>query len=104
MGDHSETIQIEYDPDQISYEQLLDKMFDEHPGYMSKPYSMQYRSGIWFQNEEQKSAAENKIRQIEEETGRKVFTHVAPLEDFYLAEEYHQKFQEKNARKIYGLF
>mmetsp|Transcript_22667 Transcript_22667/g.36420 ORF Transcript_22667/g.36420 Transcript_22667/m.36420 type:complete len:108 (-) Transcript_22667:197-520(-) len=96
MGDHTECIQVIYNPEEIKYDDLLEIMFKEHGGYLSKPYSVQYRSGVWYQDEDQKNAVDAKIKEIEQATGRKVFTHVAPLSDFYMAEEYHQKYMEKN--------
>jgi len=104
MGDHTECIQVMYDPDKVSYGELLNIMFKDHYGYNREPYSLQYRSGIWFQDDLQRKAAEDKIKSIEKETGRKVFTHVAPLGDFYLAEEYHQKYHEKAKSKLFSIF
>ncbi|GAB5370551.1 hypothetical protein AAMO2058_001502800 [Amorphochlora amoebiformis] len=98
MGDHTECIQIQYDPSQISYEKILDMVFDEHSSYLHKPYSVQYRSGVWYQDEDQKHAVEKKIEQLKRDNQRAIHTHVAPLGDFYLAEDYHQKYIEKNRR------
>mmetsp|Transcript_24927 Transcript_24927/g.44325 ORF Transcript_24927/g.44325 Transcript_24927/m.44325 type:complete len:104 (-) Transcript_24927:103-414(-) len=95
MKDHTECIQIQYDPNIISFDALLDIMFAEHRGYLNKPYSIQYRSGIWYQTEEQEKCARGKIDEIRQATSREVFTHVAPLGEFYMAEEYHQKYMEK---------
>jgi peptide-methionine (S)-S-oxide reductase len=89
IGDHSETIQIDFDPALISYGQLLEVFWSAHnPGTPS--FSRQYRSAILFHNEEQQRlAGESKKRQ--QEKGR-IYTEIAPLSDFYPAEDYHQKY------------
>jgi len=95
MGDHTEVVQVTYDPSKISYDKLLDICFAEH-SYRSKPYSIQYRSGIWYQNEEQKKAIAKKVEALKKKGP--VYTHIAPLGEFYRAEEYHQKYFEKAGR------
>mmetsp|Transcript_11468 Transcript_11468/g.22007 ORF Transcript_11468/g.22007 Transcript_11468/m.22007 type:complete len:122 (-) Transcript_11468:205-570(-) len=106
MGDHTECIQIQYDPSVVTYEKLLEIMFNDHYSYLRRPGSLQYRSGIWYQDENQKEIAEKVIEQIRQQTGREVYTHLAPLGEFYMAEEYHQKYVEKseasNKNSIFG--
>jgi len=89
-------IQVTFDPKKISYGKLLDIFFDEH-SYRSKPYCNQYRSGVWYQNEEQKKAISTKIDNLKK-WGATVHTHVAELGEFYYAEEYHQKYYVKQGR------
>lgn len=89
LGDHTEVIQVTYDPAKVSYAQLLDVMFNDH-GCRSKGSSIQYRSGVWYQDKDQKQAVEKKIAELKK--GGPVSTHVASLGDFYRAEEYHQKY------------
>ena len=95
LGDHTETIQIDYDPTQISYHELLDLFWDSHDP--TRPaWSRQYMSIIFFHNDEQKKLAiETKERQ-EVKTGRKVSTEIVPIPAFYLAEAYHQKYSLRN--------
>ena len=91
LGDHSETIQIDYDPTQVSYEKLLDIFWDSHDP-TRQSWSRQYMSIIFYHNEEQKGLAiETKDR--EEATKGKISTEVIPASEFYLAEPYHQKYR-----------
>ena len=90
LGDHSETIQIDYDPKQISYEELLEVFWDSH-NPAAQPWSRQYMSIIFYHNEEQKNLA-LATKQREESRLEKVFTEVLPFSEFYLAEDYHQKY------------
>lgn len=94
LGDHTESLQIDFDREVVSYEELLDEFFDYHSPY-SPPFSVQYKSTIFYANELQKLAAEKKIAALEEETGATVYTEILPLETFYLAEAYHQKYYLK---------
>ncbi|MBN1399890.1 MAG: peptide-methionine (S)-S-oxide reductase [Anaerolineae bacterium] len=91
LGDHSETIQIDYDPDQISYEQLLAVFWDSHSPY-ARSWSTQYASKIFYHDEKQREQAEASLRREEATTGRKIYTELAPFDRFYLAEDYHQKY------------
>jgi peptide-methionine (S)-S-oxide reductase len=92
LGDHSETIQVDYDPTQISYEELLNVFWSSHSP-TSRPWSRQYASIIFYHNEEQKRlAVETKDRRAAE-TGGWIFTEVVPFSGFYLAEDYHQKYR-----------
>jgi methionine-S-sulfoxide reductase len=90
LGDHSETIQIEYDPAQITYQELLDIFWRSHSP-TSRSWSKQYASIIFYHNEEQKRQAEASMADEAASRGRPLFTEIAPLTDFYLAEGYHQK-------------
>ncbi len=90
LGDHSESLQIDFDRTVVSYEDLLDYFFDNHKPF-SPPWSVQYKSAIFYANEDQKLAAEKKKAALEEENGTTIYTDILPLETFYLAEPYHQK-------------
>ena len=98
LGDHSEAIQIDYDPTRISYEQLLVIFWSTHNS-CSRPGSRQYRSAIFYHNEEQKRLSlQTKAR---EETRRgKIHTEIEPAAGFYLAEDYHQKFQLRQTEDL----
>ena len=91
LGDHTETVQIDYDPEKLSYDDLLKVFWSTHnPCY--RPYSRQYASLILYHNDQQKKAA---LRTKQAEVNRrreKVHTEVLPLSRFYLAEDYHQKY------------
>jgi peptide-methionine (S)-S-oxide reductase len=91
IGDHSETVQVDYDPAQITYENLLDAFWRSHdPAYASS--SLQYRAVIFYHDEAQKTAAIESMAREEGRSGKKVLTAVIPYTNFYLAEDYHQKY------------
>lgn len=91
IGDHSETIQIDYDPTQISYAELLEVFWTSHTP-TSRPYSRQYMSIIFYHNDEQKRLAESSGERVAAEVGAEIFTEIVPYTEFYLAEGYHQKY------------
>ena len=91
LGDHSETIQIDYDPTRISYRQLLGVFWSSHsPIY--EPGSRQYMSMVFYHSEEQKRLAIDMKESEEARLGRGIFTEIVPFSEFYLAEDYHQKY------------
>jgi len=91
IGDHTETIQIDYDPSIISYEQLLEVFWEAHNPHV-RSWSKQYQSMILFHSEAQRQAAEAGAARVAEERGLAVATVMQPFERFYLAEFYHQKY------------
>jgi len=91
LGDHSETVQIDFDPTRLSYEQLLDVFWKAHDS-ASRSWSRQYRAALFFHNEGQKrSAQESRDREAARIRG-KVQTEILPAAEFYPAEDYHQKY------------
>lgn len=95
IGDHSESIQIDYDPDAISYDDLLAEFWAQHSP-VRPAHSRQYASIIFYETEDQRRAAEDSKRAMEQLLGRTLYTEIKPFERFYLAEEYHQKYYERN--------
>jgi peptide-methionine (S)-S-oxide reductase len=91
LGDHTETIQIDYDPTQISYEQLLDIYWDSHNPTV-QPWSRQYMSIVFYHGSEQRELAMERKQREEASSGRRVYTEVIPFSKFHLAEDYHQKY------------
>ena len=99
MGDHIETIQIDYDPMRISYHELLDIFWKSH-NPARRPWSRQYMSVIFYHNQEQKNLA---IKTRDRESARvlnKIYTEIAPIDKFYLAENYHQKYRLRQERDL----
>jgi len=99
---HAEVVQVSYDPERISYEQLLDVFWAKHdPTQLNRQgYDIgdQYRSVIFFHDEEQQEAA---VRSKAEEQTRHthpVVTQLEPAGTFYVAEDYHQQYLEKRGR------
>ncbi len=95
LGDHSETIEIMYDPRQISYSELLDVFWQSHEPTV-RPYSRQYRSAIFFHNEDQRKLALMTKDRQEALRKREVHTVIVPAGRFWPAEDYHQKYYLRN--------
>jgi len=100
---HAESVQVTYDPAKISYGQLLKVFFSvvHDPTQLNRQgpdMGTQYRSAIFYTNEDQKRVAEAYIQQLEAAKvfSRPIVTQVVPLQGFYRAEEYHQKFLDRN--------
>ena len=91
IGDHTEILQIDFDPQTISFTALLDLFWDYHDA-SAPAYSRQYRSLILFADEEQKQQAIASKEKYEQMAQRKVYTAIEPLSEFNLAENYHQKY------------
>lgn len=99
---HAEVVQITYDPRQIPYGDLLDIFFTIHdPTQLNRQggdIGTQYRSAIFYHDDEQKRIAEERIRDLKdsETWDGPIVTEVAPLTDFYPAEAYHTDYFERN--------
>ena len=92
LGDHTETVQIDFDPARITYEQLLNVFWESHDP-TDRTWSKQYRNVIFYHNVEQKRAAEKTRDLAAAQLGRHIRTEVVPASTFYPAEDYHQKFR-----------
>lgn len=107
---HAETVRITFNPNVISYRQLLEIFFTFHdpttPNRQGADLGSQYRSVIFYQSESQKATAESIIREFESEKvwGGPIVTEVRQLVDFYKAEDYHQGYYERNPRQGYCMF
>lgn len=91
LGDHTETIQIEFNPAQISYQQLLDIFWLGH-NPTRKAYSRQYMSAVFYHNETQRQQALITQHREAVRRGAPIHTLVEPVTHFYWAEDYHQKY------------
>jgi peptide-methionine (S)-S-oxide reductase len=89
IGDHSETIQIDYDPDLITYAELLEIFWSAHNPRIPS-FSRQYRSVIFFHDGEQQRLAVETKQRLQKDG--KVYTDIIPFSEFYPAEDYHQKY------------
>ena len=101
---HAEVVQVEFDPAQISYEQLLDVFWNNHnPTTLNRqgPDSgTQYRSAVFYHSPEQQAAAEAAKVRLQQSGAfqRPIVTEITPASEFYRAEEYHQRYLEKSGR------
>ncbi|MBQ3355702.1 MAG: peptide-methionine (S)-S-oxide reductase MsrA [Oscillospiraceae bacterium] len=97
---HRETIELEYDPANVSYEELLEIFFanvdpfDPEGQFIDKGHS--YTLAIYFTSEEERTLAEARIKRLEAESGREVCVALEPFSAFYPAEEEHQDYYLKH--------
>jgi peptide-methionine (S)-S-oxide reductase len=99
IGDHTETLEIDFDPTQISYEQILDLFWKTHNPCASS-HSRQYRSAIFYHDEGQKKIALATRDREAERRGSPITTAIEPLKVFYRAEDYHQKYMLRSNRAL----
>ncbi|CAM6025014.1 unnamed protein product [Sphagnum balticum] len=103
---HAEAVQVEYDPAEVSYKQLLDVFWKKHdPTQVNRQgndVGSQYRSGIYYHTPEQKEEAIASMKDYEAHLGTKIATEILPAGPFYMAEEYHQQYLEKGGGRGKG--
>jgi peptide-methionine (S)-S-oxide reductase len=98
---HAEAVEVEYDPSQVSYEQLLNVFWENHdPTTLNRQgpdVGAQYRSAVFFSNPEQETAARASRDKLQQsgKYKRPIVTEITPVSEFYKAEEYHQQYFEK---------
>lgn len=102
---HAEAIQVEFDSEKISYKTLLTVFFGTHdPSTLNRQGNdtgTQYRSIILYTTLEQKIEAEAFIKEAQADTPDPIVTEIQPLTTFYVAEDYHQKYYERNILQPY---
>lgn len=104
---HAEVIKIDYNPDEISFADLLTVFFGSHDpttrNRQGNDVGTQYRSAIFYTTEAQKSAAQDFISGINASSkkGKPIVTEVVPLDAFYPAEEYHKDYYANNPQNPY---
>lgn len=106
---HAEAVQVEYDPARVPYERLLEVFWENHDptsrNRQGPDVGSQYRSAIFFHSPEQEREAKAS-RDALDRSGkypRRIVTEIAPAGTFYRAEEYHQRYLEKNGLAKCGL-
>lgn len=99
LGDHSEAIQIDYDPNEISYGRLLEIFWSSH-NPTQRAWSTQYKAVVFYHTEDQKRlAVETRDREAATRNS-KIATEILPARDFYVAEAYHQKYRLRQNREL----
>ena len=97
---HAEVVKLEFDPEKISFEKILEFFFDVHDpttlNAQGLDFGTQYRSEIFYLNNDQKEIAEKVFKKINIKLNNKVVTKISLLSNYCIAEEYHQKYLEKN--------
>ena len=96
---HAEAVKLEFDPKVITYEQIIEKFFKFHDpttlNSQGPDFGTQYRSEIFYLNDEQKNIAQKVIDEENLRLSGKVVTKLSELKNYCTAEEYHQKYLEK---------
>jgi len=92
LGDHTECVQIDYDPGLLTFPQVLDRIWTSHNPCVRTDYK-QYRNAIFYASESQRKSIEVSKERREKELGKTIKTGILPLGEFTLAEDYHQKYE-----------
>jgi peptide-methionine (S)-S-oxide reductase len=99
---HAEVVEVAYDPERVSYDQLLDVFWGKHdPTQLNRQgwdIGDQYRSVVFFHDEEQQEAALRSKAEEQARYSKPIVTLVEPAQTFYEAEDYHQQYLEKRGR------
>jgi peptide-methionine (S)-S-oxide reductase len=102
---HAEVVQLSFDTDVISYRQLLDMFFTLHDATQlnrqGNDIGTQYRSAIFYHDEQQAELAEQAIKQLQPHLAEPIVTEVTPAVTFYSAEQYHQDYFNENPNQGY---
>ena len=100
---HAEVVKLEFDNSKISYEKILDYFFEIHnPTTLNKQgpdIGTQYRSEIFYLNDNQKKTAENVLEKYDKKYNGKIVTIISEIKNYCKAEEYHQKYIQKKGLK-----
>ena len=96
---HAEVVKLDFDPNIISYEKILDYFFEIHDpttlNSQGPDFGTQYRSEIFYLNDEQKNIAKKITEKYNKRYSGKVVTKISQIKNYCIAEEYHQKYLEK---------
>ncbi|MFN2615859.1 MAG: peptide-methionine (S)-S-oxide reductase MsrA [Thermoleophilaceae bacterium] len=96
---HAEVVQVEFDPDEVSYDALLERFWEMHdPTQVNRQgpdVGSQYRSVVFFHSAEQQRAAEESKERAQARFSRPIATEIVPAQTFWQAEDYHQQYLVK---------
>ncbi|MCF7501271.1 peptide-methionine (S)-S-oxide reductase MsrA [Pseudoalteromonas sp. L1] len=102
---HAEVVQLDFDSSIISYHSLLEMFFTLHDATQlnrqGNDVGTQYRSVIYYHDEQQKMAAETMIANLQKQIREPIVTEISPLTNFYPAEQYHQDYYTENPNQGY---
>lgn len=98
IGDHTESLEIDFDPAAISYEQLAELFWASHDP-AGRAWSRQYQNILFYRDQAQRAVAEASLAR-RQGRGGPVRTEVLPLTAFHLAEDYHQKYRLRQVREL----
>jgi peptide-methionine (S)-S-oxide reductase len=102
---HAEAVEIIYDPSKVSFETLVDVYFgSQNPTQVNgqgPDIGSQYRSIIFYQNDEQKQIIINKVNELAKQYEKPIATEIMPFEKFWVGEDYHQDYKKKHPNNSY---
>lgn len=105
---HAEVIQVYYNPEVISYKEILIIFMTTHDpttlNQQGADRGTQYRSVIFYADPEQKEIAEDVLKELASEFSKPIVTELSPLETFFEAEDYHQNYYNQNSKQGYCTF
>ncbi|XP_017840989.1 peptide methionine sulfoxide reductase isoform X5 [Drosophila busckii] len=102
-GDHTEVLEIDYDPKVVNFKELLDLFWNNHEYGLTTPIKRQYASLILYHNEEQQQIAEaSKLEEQKRRAPEVITTDIAVKKNFYPAESYHQKYRLQGHKDLAG--
>ena len=99
LGDHTETVQVDFDPEMVGYGELLELFWRSHNASRSA-WSRQYMSAVFHADQEQERLAWDIKVRLEKSLGRELRTEILRASRFYLAEDYHQKYTLQGDRLL----
>jgi peptide-methionine (S)-S-oxide reductase len=103
MGDHSESIQLDYDPSMISYSDLLAEFWRAH-NPTRQAWSRQYMSAVFYADNAQRETAMEMLHHETERRSKDIYTAIQRVGVFTLAEDYHQKYSLRHVREVLNEF
>jgi len=101
LGNHIETIEVDFDPTVIKYEDLVSRFWEAHDPTV-KQKKRQYISAIFYYDEKQKAIAESSLQQEQRKISNKIVTEILPIGRFYNAEDYHQKYLLRYEKDLFN--
>ena len=100
ITNHAEVVKLKFDPKQIAYEEILNKFFNLHDpttlNSQGPDFGTQYRSEIFYNDDNQKKIAKKVFEEFNKKLSGKVVTKISPTTNYCRAEDYHQKYLDKN--------
>lgn len=100
--EHAEVVLVDFNEEEVTYEELLDAFWKKHdPTTLNRQgpdIGSQYRSAIFYYNDEQKEIAKESLQNLQKKLDREIVTEITKVQTFWKAEEYHQKYFEKHNR------
>lgn len=103
LGNHTEALQIDYDPERLSYLQLLELFWKSHSPIVPR-WSRQYMAALFVASDEQRTLAEESRTRLVSRLRGSITTEILPAEEFWLAEDYHQKYWLRGIPELYAEF